>query len=124
MPGVECGPMGELESYRVEPLSDVEMADARQKAVNGRSACEGGQDDEIRRHWDEVLSLIVEVRRTRGALDDRIRQARVHLAQIQERSKSPAGTALGERIIGDAAGRCGALEDLRRVVYGSALPEP
>ena len=113
--------MGDSDTYRVEPLSDAELANARQKAVNGRSACLAGQDDEIRHHWDEVLSLIAEVRRVRGTLDDRIRQAAVHLAQIQERSKSPAGTALGERIIGDAAGRYDALQELRRAVYGSSL---
>jgi hypothetical protein len=30
---------------------------------------------------------------------------------------------VGERIIGDAAGRYGAPQELRRAVYGSALPE-
>ena len=114
--------MGESDSYRVEPLTDAELKNARQKAVNGRSACLAGEDDEIRHHWDEVLSLIAEVRRLRGTLDDRIRQAGVNLAQIQERSKSPSGTALGERIIGDAAGRYDALQEFRRAVYGSALP--
>ena len=41
--------------------------------------------------------------------------------RIMERSKSPAGTALGERIIGDAAGRYSALQDFRRAVYGNTL---
>jgi hypothetical protein len=113
--------MGEPDSYRVEPLTDAELKNAREKAVNGRSACLAGQDDEIRLHWDEVLSLIAEVRRLRGTLDDRIQQAHGHLTAIQERSKSPAGTALGERIIGDAAGRYSALQEFRRAVYGNTL---
>jgi len=111
-----------MEQYRVEPLTDAELTDIRLKAVAGRAACAKGKDDENLRHWDGVLSLIAEVRRLRGGLDDQIRQAYDRFAHVEERAKSPAGTALGERIMGDAAGRYEALQDLRRSVYGSTLP--
>jgi hypothetical protein len=112
-----------MEQYRVEPLTDAELTDIRLKAVGARAKCVSGKDQENVRHWDEVLSLIAEVRRLRGGLDDQIRQAYERFAHVQERAKSPQGTALGERIMGDAAGRYEALQDLRRTVYGSTLPE-
>ena len=113
-----------MEPYRVEPLTDAELAGIREKAVGGRAVCVTGKDEENVRHWDEVLSLIAEVRRLRTSLDDQIRRSYVHLTQLQERAKSPAGTSLGERIMGDAAGRYDALQQLRRTVYGTSLPEP
>jgi hypothetical protein len=113
-----------MDPYRVEPLTDAELTDLRLKAVAARAACAKGKDDEDLRHWDAVLSLVAEVRRLRGGLDDQIRQAYARFAHVQERAKSPAGTALGERIMGDASGRYDALQELRRAVYGSALPEP
>jgi hypothetical protein len=113
-----------IEPYRVEPLTEAELMRIRDKAVGGRALCVTGKDEENVRHWDSVLSLVAEVRRLRSTLDDRIRQSYAHFAQIQQRSKSPSGTSLGERIIGDAAGRYESLQDLRTAVYGSRLPEP
>jgi hypothetical protein len=113
-----------MDPYRVEPLTDGELAGIRERAVGGRAVCVSGQDEENLRYWDEVLSLIAEVRRLRTSLDDQIRQSYVHLTQLQQRAKSPAGTSLGERIMGDAAGRYDALQQLRKTVYGSNLPEP
>ena len=112
-----------LEPYRVEPLTDAELTDLRLKAVSGRAQCVAGKDEENVRHWDGVLSLIAEVRRLRGGLDDHIRKAYGNFSNVQARAKSPTGTALGERIMGDASGRYEALQDLRRSVYGSPLPE-
>jgi len=112
-----------IEPYRVEPLTDRELTDIRLKAVAARAECAKGKDDEDLRHWDGVLSLVAEVRRIRGGLDDQIRQAYARFAHVQERAKSPQGTALGERIMGDASGRYEALQELRRTVYGSGLPE-
>jgi hypothetical protein len=113
-----------IEPYRVEPLTDRELTDIRLKAVAARAECVGGKDEENLHYLDQVLSLIAEVRRLRGGLDDQIRQAYARFAHVQERAKSPQGTALGERIMGDASGRYEVLQDLRRTVYGSALPEP
>ena len=112
-----------IEPYRVEPLTDRELTDMRLKAVAARAECVG-KDDESLRYQDQVLSLIAEVRRLRGSMDDQIRQAYSRFAHVQERAKSPQGTALGERIMGDASGRDEALQELRRTVYGSTLPEP
>ena len=111
-----------VEPYRVEPLSDAELTDLRLNAVNARATCVGKNEEGVR-HWDAVLSLIAEVRRLRGGLDDHIRKAYGNFSNVQARAKSPTGTALGERIMGDASGRYEALQDLRRSVYGSPLPE-
>jgi len=112
-----------MEPYRVEPLSDAELTDLRLKAVSARNECAAANKDEGLHHWDSVLSLVAEVRRLRGGLDDHIRKAYGNFSNVQARAKSPTGTALGERIMGDASGRYEALQDLRRSVYGSPLPE-
>jgi len=69
-----------MESHRVAPLTDAEITDIRLKAVEGRAQCAKGKDEENLRHWDGVLSLIAEVRRLRGGLDDQIRQAYARFA--------------------------------------------
>ena len=72
-----------MEPYRVEPLTDAELRGIREKAVGGRALCVSGHDEENVRHWDEVLSLIAEVRRLRSTLDDQIREAYSRFAHIQ-----------------------------------------
>jgi hypothetical protein len=115
---------GKLEPYRVEPLTDAELASIRERAVGARAECVGGADEENLRYWDEVLSLIAEVRRLRGNLDEQIRQSQVRLGALRDLSKAASSTSVGERVMGEAIGRHDSLQELRRGLYGSVLPEP